>query len=37
MRKALKFLHSVASCGLIGSLACYALLLVYAPQETPRA
>lgn len=37
MRRTLKFLHSVASCGLIGALACYALILVYAPQETPRA
>ncbi len=35
MRKLLKFLHSLASCGLIGGLTCYALLLVYGPQDTP--
>ena len=37
MRKLLKFLHSLASCGLIGALVCYGLMLVYAPQDTPRA
>ncbi len=37
MRKLLKFLHSLAACGLIGGLACYALLLVSAPQGTPAA
>ncbi|MBZ8131963.1 hypothetical protein [Afifella sp. IM 167] len=34
MRKFLKVLHSLASCGLIGGLACYMILLVYAPQES---
>lgn len=37
MRKPLKFLHSIASCGLIGALMCYGLALVYAPQDSPRA
>lgn len=35
MRKTLKFLHTAAACGLIGALLGYAVLLVYAPQETP--
>lgn len=35
MRQTLKFLHSVASCGIIGALLCYMLLLVKAPRETP--
>lgn len=34
MRKALKFLHTLASCGLIGALAGYAIVLIYAPQAT---
>ncbi len=34
MRKSLKFLHSLASCGLIGALAGYAIVLLYAPQAT---
>jgi uncharacterized membrane protein len=37
MRRLLKFLHSLASCGLIGALVAYALVLVLAPQETPQA
>lgn len=37
MRKLLKFLHSVASCGLIGALVCYGLVMIHAPQDTPRA
>ncbi len=37
MRKFLKILHTVASCGLIGGLGCYMLLLIAAPQETPAA
>jgi len=36
-RKSLKILHSLASCGLIGGLACYMILLVYAPQENAEA
>ncbi len=36
MRRLLKFLHSLASCGLIGALAAYAILLVLAPQDTPQ-
>lgn len=34
MRQLMKFLHSVASCGVIGGLAAYALLLAKAPQAT---
>ena len=37
MRKALKFLHTFASCGLIGALLGYSIVLIYAPQDTPRA
>lgn len=37
MRRALKLLHTLASCGLIGGLACYAVILLYAPQDTPAA
>lgn len=36
MRIALKFLHTLASAGLIGGLAAYALVLVYAAQDTPE-
>jgi hypothetical protein len=35
MRKAVKFLHSLASCGMIGALAGYLVLLSYGPQDTP--
>ena len=34
MRRALKFLHTIASCGLIGGLAAYAALLTFAPQDS---
>ncbi|MGQ0672337.1 MAG: DUF2269 family protein [Hyphomicrobium sp.] len=34
MRKALKFLHTLAACGLIGALVGYAVILLKAPQET---
>ncbi len=37
MRKTLKICHTVAAGGLIGGLACYMMLLVVAPQETPEA
>ncbi len=37
MRKALKFAHTLASCGLIGALAGYLIVLVYAPQDTARS
>ena len=37
MRKALKFLHTLSSCGLIGALLAYWIILIYAPQESPRA
>ncbi|WP_416899555.1 MAG: hypothetical protein ACMVY4_07555 [Minwuia sp.] len=36
-RKTLKILHSIASCGLVGGLAVYMILLVVAPQDTPAA
>lgn len=37
MRKFLKFVHTVASCGLLGALLGYFIVLVHAPQDTPRA
>ncbi len=37
MRKTIKFLHSVASCGLVGALFGYAIILIVAPQATPQA
>ena len=30
----MKFLHTLASCGLIGALLAYAIVLLYAPQDT---
>lgn len=37
MRKAVKFLHSLAACGMIGALAGYVVLLSYGPHETATA
>lgn len=37
MRKTLKFFHTLASCGLIGALLGYAIVLTAAPQDTPGA
>lgn len=37
MRKTLKFFHTLASCGIIGTLAAYAILLTWGPQDTPAA
>ncbi len=37
MRRALKFLHSLAACGMIGALAAHAVVLAMAPQDTPQA
>lgn len=37
MRRAMKFIHTLASCGLIGALLGYVIILLYAPQETPRS
>jgi Predicted integral membrane protein (DUF2269) len=34
MRKAMKFLHTLASCGLIGALLGYMIVLINAPQNT---
>ncbi len=36
MRKILKIFHSLASCGLIGGLIAYGLLLLRAPQDSAR-
>jgi len=37
MRKTLKFFHTLASCGIIGALAGYTILLTLGPQDTPAA
>ena len=37
MRKATKILHTLASCGLIGALMGYIIILVAAPQDTAEA
>ena len=37
MRKAVKFLHSLAACGMIGALAGYLVLLRYGPQGNAAA
>lgn len=37
IRKTLKIFHTLASSGMIGALVAYMLILVYAPQDTPRA
>ncbi len=34
MRKAVKIVHSLAACGMIGALLAYMVLLLYAPQDT---
>lgn len=34
MRKAMKFLHTLAACGLIGAVAGYFIVLTTAPQDT---
>ncbi len=34
MRKALKFLHTLASCGMIGAMSAYIVILLTAPQDT---
>jgi hypothetical protein len=35
LRQVLKIFHTLATCGLIGGLGAYMLMLIYAPQETP--
>jgi hypothetical protein len=35
MRKAIKFLHTLGSSGIVGGLMAYFIILVYAPQENP--
>ncbi|MFN7320457.1 MAG: hypothetical protein ACK5TM_05385, partial [Methylobacterium sp.] len=37
MRKLVKFLHTVAACGLVGALTAYILVLALAPQSTPQS
>ena len=37
MRKTLKFFHTLASCGLIGALLGYMIILTYAPHDTPAS
>lgn len=37
MRKATKILHTLASCGLIGAVLGYIVILLAAPQDTPAA
>ena len=37
MQKAIKFLHTLAACGLIGALLGYMVVLIAAPQDTPAA
>jgi len=37
MRKTLKFLHTLAACGLIGGLACYAAILIFAAPHDAAA
>lgn len=37
MRKALKFLHTAASAGIVGALLGYIVILAYTPQGTPVA
>lgn len=36
-RKTMKIVHTLASAAMIGGLAAYMILLVYAPQDTPEA
>ncbi len=35
LRPSLKFLHTIASAGMVGALAGYMILLVHAPQASP--
>jgi hypothetical protein len=35
VRKAVKIIHSLASCGLVGGLGAYMIVLLWAPQGTP--
>ena len=36
MRKVLKILHTLASCGLLGGLAAYMIVLMWAPQASAQ-
>ncbi|MFK5108408.1 DUF2269 family protein, partial [Klebsiella pneumoniae] len=36
MRRVLKFLHTLASCGLVGALLVYALILISLREATPE-
>ncbi len=37
MRKFVKFLHTFASCGLVGALFGYIVVLMFSPQGTPQS
>lgn len=37
MRKGSKVLHTLSACGLIGGLACYMVVLLTAPHDSPAA
>ncbi len=37
MRKVLKFFHTLASCGLVGALVGYILVLIFTPQATAQS
>jgi hypothetical protein len=37
MRKTLKFLHTVAACGMVGAVLGYGLVLIGTGEDTPRA
>ena len=37
MRRAGKFMHTCAACGMIGALLAYAIVLTTAPQDTAQS
>lgn len=37
MRRAVKFMHTCAACGMIGALLAYAIVLTTAPQDTAQS
>lgn len=36
MRPLMKFLHTFSSCGVVGALLAYMVVLIYAPHDTPQ-